>query len=323
MNNKYLVSIIIPAYNVEKEISRCIESCLRQTYENIEVIIVDDGSKDGTGKIADEYAEKQNEIHVIHQTNKGLSGARNTGLHEMHGKYVFFLDSDDYLESKTIESMIDGINRTNAEIATCGRYDDYEDHSDIALCLDKEYILTPNELMGRILTWDGADIAACDKLYLSKLWDGIEFPEGYNNEDLCTIPVVINKATAIVHIPKPFYHYVHRSGSITTSYNEKKIGDFYHGIKAMEQNVTNLYSGLQSQLIYFCNRTYLNLVMMCQTINYRGSEYQNAKAYLRENWRNKYSKRIMSKTDKLLYCLTNLGLYNAAHKLKYSIARRK
>ena len=115
-----LISVIIPVYNVEKYLGECIDSVLHQTYKELEIILVDDGSKDYSGKICDGYAEKFENITVIHKENAGLGFARNTGLDCIHGKYVTFLDSDDYLKEDTIEMLYDNLKKNQVDMCKSG-----------------------------------------------------------------------------------------------------------------------------------------------------------------------------------------------------------
>ncbi|HCR4895454.1 TPA: glycosyltransferase family 2 protein, partial [Enterococcus faecium] len=115
MNSSDLISVIIPVYNVEKYVGSCLESVCNQTYKNLDIIIVDDGSKDSSNKICEDYALKDSRIRIIHKNNAGLGLARNTGLEHVKGKYVAFIDSDDFVAANYIEAMLNGIKRSNAD----------------------------------------------------------------------------------------------------------------------------------------------------------------------------------------------------------------
>lgn len=322
MKKEEMVSIIVPVYNVEKELERCVESLIAQTYRNLEIILVDDGSSDKSGEIIDQYGlEYPAIIKTIHQKNKGLSGARNSGLDIAMGDYISFIDSDDFVDREMIETMVNSIIDTEADIAVCGRFDDYPNRSIVRFNMDEQTVYTPNEVMGRILTWNKIDIAAWDKLYRKDLWSTIRFPEGYNNEDLCTLPSLIRNAKKIVHVGKPLYHYCHRENSITTTFNEKKIKDFYHAIREVEIAVDSYYSGIENELIYYKNHAYLSLLVMCSEISYKGNERDEAKAFLKNNWDNYYSIEKMSRKDKIVYLLIKTGLFKIVKNIKEKMKR--
>ena len=121
-----LISVIVPIYNVEKYLERCLDSIIKQTYKNLDIILVDDGSIDNSTKICDEYVKKDSRIKVIHKENGGLSDARNVGIDNSDGKYICFIDSDDYIELDMIENLYDGIVKNNANICCCGKLLEYE-----------------------------------------------------------------------------------------------------------------------------------------------------------------------------------------------------
>lgn len=124
-----LISIIVPVYNVEKYLNKCIDSIINQTYKNIEIILVDDGSTDNSGKICDEYLLRDSRIKVIHKNNGGLSSARNEGINISSGEYIGFVDSDDWVEPNMYEEMYKKILYSNADIVDCGYWKEYENKS--------------------------------------------------------------------------------------------------------------------------------------------------------------------------------------------------
>lgn len=319
-----LISIIVPVYNTESYIERCIDSILAQTYKNIEIIIIDDGSTDSSGKIAENYRMKYSDkVVVIHQENRGLSAARNTGLEYAHGNYVTFVDSDDFVAPEMYDVMIKKMKEESAEIASCGRNDIYPDRSVQHFLLDDEIAMNSEEAIRRILIWDGLDISACDKVFLQSLWENIRFPEGRNNEDICTIPYIIKKAQKILHVPYAFYFYCHRKGSITTVYNEKKIKDFYYAFHQFRDFCKKHYPMIRGELVFYLNHSYLSLLMMTEIAHYKGEEKKEAVMYLNENWKNTFSLNHMSKKEKVIFILLKIHIFNTAIWIKRRIERLK
>lgn len=320
--NSPKVSIIVPIYKVEEEIAKCIESLLNQDYDDFEIILVDDGSPDNSGKIADHYAnEYPNIIRTMHQENRGLSGARNTGMRLARGRYLSFVDSDDFLEPNTISYMVSELEKNDADIAVCGRYDDYPNRTVTNFTMEKISVLSAEEAIRRILTWNQMDISACDKLFKVELWEEIFFPEGENNEDIRIIPYVISKATRIVHVGLPLYHYCHRENSITTTYNEKKVRDFYKAICHIENEIRTTYPTIDNELIYYLNHSYFYLLLICESIDYYGREREKATAYLKDNWHNSFSLEKMSVREKVMYLLIKLRLFRFAKHIKGKLKR--
>lgn len=214
------ISVVIPVYNVEKYLKECLDSVLKQTYRNLEIILVDDGSKDNSGNICDEYAKKDNRIKVIHKKNGGLSDARNAGINIAKGEYITFLDSDDYIEEDMYEFLVKNIEKANADISICQNYYVYKN--------SKETTHTPNvylemnsvEALKYVNMLGYYTVSACDKLYKRKIFENIRFPVGKINEDWYVICEVFDKANKIVYNSEPKYNYRKRKGSIT---DDKKI----------------------------------------------------------------------------------------------------
>ena len=163
MKNNALISVIIPVYKVEKFLPKCLDSILGQTYKNLEIILIDDGSTDNSGKICDEYAQKDARIHVIHQENHGLSNARNAGLKIAHGEYIAFVDSDDYIELDMYEYLWKLISKENADVAMCNTCEDEGFHSQKPI--DVAYVMGPIQKYFEFSDW----MAPWNKLYKREL----------------------------------------------------------------------------------------------------------------------------------------------------------
>lgn len=211
-----LLSIIVPVYNVEKYVDRCIESLVNQTYLNKEIIIVDDGSLDGSGKKCDVWKDRFPYIKVIHKTNGGLSSARNVGLNNANGTYVGFVDSDDYVSSDMYEKIIDFMVENNVDVAVCGRNNVYENGELIeGLCPDIDEVIDTEKAISNVLTWNGMDTSVCDKCFKRNLWENIRFPEGEIGEDTAVFLQIFEKTTRIGLLCERLYYYYQRSGSIS------------------------------------------------------------------------------------------------------------
>lgn len=220
MNN--LVSIIVPIYNVKQYLSKCIESIVKQTYKNIEVLLIDDGSTDGCYELLENYS-LDSRFKIFHKENGGLSDARNYGLNRSTGEFIFFLDSDDYIEPNTIEICLKKMMDNNSDIVECRvRHISRENcfihaRPDVGVYDNKEAIKGILDYRFRIVAWN--------KLYRAALWDEIRFPKGKINEDEHTIPYVVEKCNKYVSIRNPLYNYIQRQGSIMNSeFNENRLG---------------------------------------------------------------------------------------------------
>lgn len=219
MDRETQISVIVPVYNVEEYLPRCVDSILAQTYENLEVILVDDGSPDGSGAICDEYAAGDSRIRVIHKENGGLSSARNAGIDAAAGEYLAFVDSDDWIEPEMYGHMLGLMKKYNAKLVCAGRYDvnGKTGEKSVGLCPEKEECVTAEEMVGRIFLWKGCDSSACDKLYHRSLFTQFRYPEGKVCEDVPVTYRIVLQARRAVLCDRPFYNYCHRPGSISTS----------------------------------------------------------------------------------------------------------
>lgn len=223
-----LISVIVPIYKVEKYLRKCIESILSQTYTNLEIILVDDGSPDKCGEICDEYEKKDSRIKVIHKKNGGLSDARNAGLDIMAGNYVAFVDSDDWIEPQMYEHLLAKLHYFHADISIGGVSCDLDDNGIINTEKIVSYDSAPFsegnvETMHRFFT---TSWAAWDKLYKADLFRDIRYPVGEINEDEAIVLQLLSKCTRVCYTNEVFYHYMRRpsSGSITAAnFSVKKL----------------------------------------------------------------------------------------------------
>lgn len=266
MDNKLpLISVILPIYNVEKVLRRSVDSVLAQTYGNIEVILVDDGSPDGCPEICDEYAKKDLRVRVIHQQNGGLSSARNRGIDESMGEFIAFVDSDDYVANDYIEFLYDLLSKNDADVSSCGAAvlnfngrlnDPY---------IDKTVrLMSSSEALERMCYNDGFYVTAWDKLYKRELFDDIRFPVGKLYEDTGTIYRIIDKAVRIVSCCNVKYYYVLAEQSITNSaFTEKKL-DYIEMADEMANFIKEKYPELkpaaERKQLHACLSTLTQLV---------------------------------------------------------------
>lgn len=225
-----LISVIIPVYKVESYLNRCVDSVLNQSYKNIEILLVDDGSPDKCGEICDQYAEKYGNVKVIHQKNQGLSAARNTGIREAEGEFLGFVDSDDFIEEDMYQVLLQNIISSNADIAIGGIIDCYEETGKMYAQFDGEVnVYNGNEAIKSVLTNRGNVTAhVVTKLYKKTIFDKITFPIGKLYEDAYTIIDFLLACDKVVVINKGLYYYCHRGNSIVESPFGKRDMNLIH-----------------------------------------------------------------------------------------------
>ena len=297
------ISVIVPIYKVEKYLKRCIDSILNQTYKNIEVILVDDGSPDNCGKICDEYLKKDKRIKVIHKENGGLSSARNAGLEIATGDYIGFVDSDDWIEPKMYEILITNAINYDAQVSVGGVVDLLE--------LDNGYKTTKSTFDGniKIECLDKKDAmkkffleswSAWDKIYRRDVHIDIRFPEGRINEDEAIAMSILDRCDKIVYTNEVFYNYISRPNSITTSkFSEKKL-DWYRNCKNNLKFINENYPELSTYAqVRFCNSIMWSLRSIAlEKDNFKESTKLLIKD-IRDNKEDILSNELISKKEKL------------------------
>ncbi len=279
------ISIIVPVYNVENYLGKCVESILNQTFKDFELILVDDGSSDKSGVMCDQYKEQDKRIKVIHKENGGLSSARNAGLEVAEGEYIGFIDSDDWIMPDMYQFLYDMAIISNADIAQCGfrKVDEkgyeYSEDSVSEGFVTKQYTGQEaiKQLYGKtqekeinFLTWN--------KLYRSTLFSNLHFSEGKNNEDVIMTSKILTKIDIVVVNNKPQVNYLQRNDSIMGAQRDNKVKMLLSHARAYEE-VIDYYRENGIEELGLVKKVFANYLLslmkyLCfQKINEEAKEY--------------------------------------------------
>ena len=246
------VSIIVPAYNIEKYIGNCLDSIIGQSFKSFELILVDDGSTDGTSKICDSYAKKDKRIVVVHQHNGGLSSARNTGLKLCRGEYISFVDGDDIVRRDYLKTMVNLMENYGCDIVECNYNKINEKLEELTNPSTSEKIvkMTSLEWLTETNLHGFLSVVVWNKLFKKELFDSVVFPLGRVSEDDATTFKLIDRASLIVRTYLSLYLYRCRSGSIMESnYTEKKFDDHYF---ALFEQFNYFEKNGKKEISFFC-----------------------------------------------------------------------
>ena len=239
------ISIIVPIYNIEEYLEKCVKSIQKQTYKNIEILLVDDGSKDNCASMCDNMALKDERIKVIHKKNGGLSSARNEGIKHATGKYICFVDGDDFIREDYCEVLYNALVETKSDVSAVSYKEIKNSKTRIynsAARSKKEFddkltLYNRNETIIQFLHWKNFRIA-WNKLYKASILKDVWFKEGTTFEDMFFNYKVLSKCKKVAYVNSPCYCYIRRDGSISTTYSEKNLNDFadaildvYYGVK--------------------------------------------------------------------------------------------
>ncbi len=216
-----MISVIVPVYKVEPYLHQCLDSILNQTYRDLEILLIDDGSPDRCGEICEEHAKKDSRIRVFHTENKGLSAARNLGLREAKGEYIGFVDSDDWLEPDMYEVLLRRLVETGTNISACGVRREYRKTS-FQYSVSNSVYTGPEAI--RTLICDLSN-GVWNKLYEKTCWTDIRFPENHIYEEIATLYKVVLNANTLSCVPAPLYHYRMREGSIVHTPSTNNLMD--------------------------------------------------------------------------------------------------
>ena len=307
-----LISVIVPVYNVEPYIAECIESIQNQTHKNLEIILVDDGSKDISGDICDQYAAYDERIKVIHQENGGISAARNAGLEVAKGDYIAFVDSDDYIAPNMYEDMLRILKENNLDILECTAFRD-KGGEIIEGCNDGSLEIFNRDEALKMAMYD-CFVAVWSQLYKRSAIDDVRFPIGRKFEDTAVSYRFIANTKRVGHINRCYYYYRLNPNSTTqTSFDAKSRWDFVLGYEE------RLRYAIDHQLPYVddCNSLLIKAVLSCLTAYYAkpaGNEvyYDHCKRMI-ETYRNDASYKQLNSKYKLF--LWSFGRADWIHKI--------
>lgn len=215
-NYNDLISIIVPCYKVEEYLDQCIKSIVNQSYKNLEIILVDDGSPDNCSLICDEWSNKDSRIKVIHKQNGGISSARNAGLDIVTGKYISFIDSDDFIDETFVESLYTNLIQNDADISCCGYYHYFNENlKEIRHFKNIQLLMNSCEAIKKMNTIGYFGVGVWNKLYKIELFSYIRFPIGKLAEDWFILYKLIHESNKIYYDSEPKYYYRQRAGSLT------------------------------------------------------------------------------------------------------------
>ena len=263
MNEEPKVSVIVPIYNVEAYLPRCLDSLRRQTLSHIEIILIDDGSSDGCGEIADRYAREDGRFRVIHQANAGLSAARNRGIELAFAPYLMFVDSDDWVEPDFCRIPFEAAEEHGADLVIFRHWRDGFGRKNTKCISVPEGVIPKKDAMK--LLYCGIGESAWNKLYLRKLFNEVRYPEGYVYEDIGTTYKVVHKAEKIWSTNTALYHYCFRADSIVGSKTIDSRRNFYEMRKrAIDGLKAYGYSKLAEGLLADTSLSYLIVFGMDQ-----------------------------------------------------------
>lgn len=328
-----LISIIIPTYNIENYIAKCLDSLLNQTYKNLEIIVVNDGSSDNTGKIIDEYVSRYKNIKAIHKKNAGVSAARNSGIEVANGDYIGFVDGDDTVDEEMFEVLINNAIKYDADISHCGykmvfpSRIDYYYNTGILVEQDSELGLKD------LLVGSRVEPGLWNKIYKKELFKEIKIDESIKiNEDLLVNYYLFKKAKKSIFYDKCFYNYTIRKGSAATS--KVNINKIIDPVKVRREILEDLEK--DSDLYNIAYEKYImSLVGICRDVQIRkNKEYKSyiddAKKSLRYEINNIIKNKAVSKKTKLMvignlyfsrifYIIDDIHAARTGNRTKYEV----
>lgn len=311
MKKETLISVIVPVYNIMDCLERCVKSICAQTWENLEILLVDDGSTDGTGALCDQLAKKDGRIRVFHKENGGSSSARNLGIREAKGEWLGFVDSDDWIEPQMYERLLGAALLSGASIAQASRDEIDEEGTrrpDVCAPPKEELTRSAEEFLRTLLLHEG-DCSFCTKLVKRELFAGRAFPEGKLNEDFYLLMELLGTGAAVRIVPEQLYHVFYRMGSNTRRKDKREFSrvfvDIVDNADFIEELVGKTYPALQKEAVRFGlfqrldYLLHIPVAMMTRTDAF----YRNVKRYLRAHVKDTVMNPYLTRKNKIYLLL--------------------
>ncbi len=272
MENTPLISVIVPVYKVEPYLDRCVESIVNQTYRNLEIILVDDGSPDNCPQMCDAWAEKDARIKVVHKENGGLSDARNAGMAAATGELIGFVDSDDWIEPQMYQCLFDAMVNTESDISSCGARRIWLDGRPLQelLSVNRDCVFDHEAAMEAMITSKGLVQTVWNKLYRRNMIEGISFLAGVIHEDEFWSWRVLSSAQRVVTVKESYYNYLQRDSSIMgAGFSETSLLVVRAKVERqryIEESIPGLVDVGRTDLIYTCMHLGIQIL---DTMNYK------------------------------------------------------
>ena len=323
VNMEELVSVIVPVYNVEKYLGQCIDSIISQSYSKIEVILINDGSSDDSGKICDDYAKKDDRIKVIHKENGGVSSARNLGIIESTGNWVVFIDSDDWINNSYIEILIAVAKRENADVVSCGYNRVSETNTEKINISGEDVILDSKEYLIKSLN-PQTGIGFCHtKLIRKNVVGDIRFDEDIKVAEDALFNMQISKnISKAVQCKKALYNYRNNSNSVVKKYNDNYANNYLCGMKATKKYIFENYDNNEILQNYYNFVAYHVMLVAVNYCYHHDNPINDRKKLLKEicNY-DEFKDGIKKSNYKNISLSRKITLFTLKHKL-YGITEK-
>ena len=306
-----MISVIVPVYNVEPYVRKCLDSVINQTYRDLEIILVDDGSTDGTAALCDVLETKDIRVRVFHKENGGSSSARNLGLKHATGDYIGFVDSDDYIEPDMYELLADAVVRNNSLMAQISRDEINEDGSkrgDVCIPPEKEIVITGKDMLKELLMHRG-DCSFCTRICARELFNERSFPEGELNEDFRLLTEMLPFIDSFPILPKQCYHVYYRMNSNSRRSDRDDFSRVFEDIVVnadrIQKTVDERYPELREVAFRFgmVQRLDYMLHIPISMMTADNKFYREVAIYMRKNRLNALKNRILTNKNKLYILL--------------------
>ena len=321
------ISVIVPIYNIIDCLERCVLSIVNQTYKDMEIILVDDGSTDGTSELCDDLAKRDSRIKVFHKENGGSSSARNLGLKHATGEFIGFVDSDDYIEEDMYELLADAITRYGAKMAQISRDEVNEDGSkreDVCIPPSSEILLSNQDMMRELLLHKG-DCSFCTRICAKDLFETRQFPVGELNEDFKLLVDMLKDVESFPVLPKQCYHVFYRMNSNSRRKDKNDFSrvftDIVNNADYVDEVVNQTYPDLKDISFRFGMFQRLDYLLHIPVSMMRKDNefYMKVVAYVRKNFFKMLNNKILTKKNKIylaLFAIAPKGLRVVHAKLR-------
>ena len=309
------VSIIVPVYNAQEYLKRCVDSILSQDYRDFELLLMDDGSKDASGEICDAYAQQDGRVRVVHKENTGVSDTRNQALELARGKFLQYLDSDDWIEPQMYERLYEAATAAGASIAQASRDEideDYHKRPDVCTPPEQEVTCTAEDFLKTLLLHQG-DCSFCTKLIKKSLFEGHRFPEGKLNEDFRLLVELLCEGERVRILPEQLYHVFYRIGSNTRRKDKNDFSrvfeDIVENADYMEQLTRERYPELREYAVRFALVQRLDYLLHIPVGRMVDTDvfYKSVKQYLRGHFSDTRKNPLLDKKSRTYLTLLTIA----------------